>query len=164
VEEKEKAPAAPAAKGGLPKPLLIGLIVFALLAFMGGVAAGPMVSAKLNWPPYPKKEDHEEEPPAAMTMTLEGLVIDLRDKDGEMHHLKIGVAVELSKHIHEEELKGMEPRAKDATIGYLRTLSFDDVTNPELFERIRTELGERMAKALGKSLVKKILFTEYVAQ
>ena len=155
------------------------LVVFVVAASAGGAVVGQVAMARMN-PPAKKEKAHKadkkdapyeeeygdpkEEPPSAETSVLEPMVVDIRSKDGELHHIKIGVAIEFRKPIHEEELKKILPRARDAVISYIRALSYDDATNHQQFDAIRKELGERIARALGKKNVSKVLFTEFVVQ
>jgi flagellar basal body-associated protein FliL len=105
-----------------------------------------------------------DEPPAEI-LTLDPLIVDVREGQGPLHHLKVTLAIEFAtKSKDEEELKKLTPRARDAAIEFTRALTFDEVTTPKLFEGIRTDLGERVAKAIGKSRVKRVLFTDFVVQ
>jgi flagellar basal body-associated protein FliL len=105
-----------------------------------------------------------DEPPVE-TLTLDPLIVDVREGQGPLHHLKVTLAIELAtKSKDEEELKKLTPRARDAAIEFTRALTFDEVTTPKLFEGIRADLGERVAKAIGKSRVKRVLFTDFVVQ
>jgi flagellar basal body-associated protein FliL len=105
-----------------------------------------------------------DEPPVE-TLTLDPLIVDVREGQGPLHHLKVTLAIELAtKSKDEEEMKKLTPRARDAAIEFTRALTFDDVTTPKLFEGIRTDLGERVAKAIGKTRVKRVLFTDFVVQ
>jgi flagellar basal body-associated protein FliL len=91
--------------------------------------------------------------------------VDVREGQGPLHHLKITLAIELAaKPKDEEEFKRLTPRARDAAIEFTRALTFDEVTTPKRFEGIRADLGERVAKAIGKSRVKRVLFTDFVVQ
>jgi len=135
--------------------------------FAAGTLYGPRVltmfhsqTAQAAAPPPADKED----PPAAATAVLDPIVVDLRESTGDLHHLKVGIAIELKKSMHGEEFKPYEPRARDAAIAYLRSLKFDEVTSPDQFDRIRSTLRDRIAAAVGRDNVKRILFTDFVAQ
>lgn len=178
-EKKDDVPAGlePRRTNGVVRTLL--LVVVILAASMGGAVAGQVALARMNTPKAdrthkaekkdskhdePEYGDPAEDPPSAETSVLEPMVVDIRSKEGELHHIKIGIAIEFRKPIHEEELKKVLPRARDAIISYIRALAYDDATNHQNFDAIRSELGERIAKALGKKNVSKVLFTEFVVQ
>ena len=110
------------------------------------------------------EEKEKEEPLGAETLELPSVVVDIRTSTGEVHHLKIGMAIELAKPVPEEEQKKLLARAKDASLSYLRTLTYDDVTSQDKFEVIKKELNEKIGKAMGHGRVNRVLFTEYVVQ
>jgi flagellar basal body-associated protein FliL len=95
---------------------------------------------------------------------LDPIIVDIREANGDMHHLKVGLAVELGKGVSDEEFKRQTPRIRDTAISYLRSLKFDEISSPSKFDPIRTELGERIAHASGKAKVQRVLFTDFVAQ
>jgi flagellar basal body-associated protein FliL len=99
-------------------------------------------------------------------MTVDAIVVDLRSAgEGEVHHLKMGIALELMAELPEEEGKLALMRVKDASISFLRTLTYEDVTDHAKFEELRKELSVRVIKAAGgKKHAKKMLVTEYVVQ
>jgi flagellar basal body-associated protein FliL len=150
----------------------VGIVVVVLSAVCSAVGAafGPtlMHGATTLIKPAQAAEgpaaDKVDEPPVE-TITLDPLIVDVREGQGPLHHLKVTLAIELAtKSKDEEELKKLMPRARDAAIEYTRALTFDEVTTPKLFEGIRTDLGERVAKAIGQSRVKRVLFTDFVVQ
>lgn len=163
---KDSGKAAKGAKG-VSVVVLAVLVVLGAVSSAAGAAFGPHLAGKVMKPKsaHHEEEDEPEEPPAAETITLEPLIVDIRDSAGELHHLRIGIAIELKKPLHdEEEVKKLAPPARDAAIEYTRSLAYDDATSPKKFESIRVELGERIARAIGKGKVKRVLFTDFVVQ
>jgi len=148
------------------------LIVGAVLATGGSAAAGavlgPSLAAK-NHPPVAAAAaasaagEHGGEEGGELA-SLDPIIVDIREGNGDMHHLKVGIAVELGKGVTEEEFKRQIPRIRDTAISYLRSLKFDEISSPPKFDPIRTELGERIAHASGKAKVQRVLFTDFVAQ
>lgn len=150
----------------------VGIVVVVLSAVCSAVGAafGPALvhatttlvkPAQAAEGPAAEKAD---EPPVE-TVSLDPLIVDVREGQGPLHHLKVTLAIELAtKSKDEEEIKKLMPRARDAAIEYTRALTFDEVTTPKLFEGIRTDLGERVAKAIGQARVKRVLFTDFVVQ
>jgi len=146
----------------------MGIVVVVLTAICStaGAAFGPMITSRVKpaSPPAAASAEPVEEPPAE-SITLDPLIVDVREGQGPLHHLKVTLAIELaSKPKDEEEMKRLIPRARDAAIEFTRALTFDEVTTPKRFESIRADLGERVAKAIGKARVKKVLFTDFVVQ
>lgn len=176
----DKKPAEPAkdakskddvGKSGSGKGHFVALGVMALILVGASSAAGAVVAPMLSKtaPHAEKKDAADDEPeveeiPTVETMTLEAIIVDIRGENGEVHHLKIGLAIELKVKVGEEEMKGFVPRARDAAITYLRSLSPSDVTSNQRYENLRKELGDRLTKAIGKKFVKGILITDFVVQ
>ena len=110
----------------------------------------------------PKGGDHE----GGHIVPLEVLVVNVRgDAGDEARHLRLAIGIELKEAVKdEEELKPIPPRARDAAISYLRTLTYEEVSDPDRLEDIRAELTKRIKKAIPKPKVKRILLTDYVVQ
>ena len=174
--EGEGEPKKPAKSSGK-----LFLIIGAVLATGGSAAAGavlgPAMAGKGHAQAAPAAEEkggkgehgekgekggeHGEEGELA---TLDPIIVDIREANGDAHHLKVGIAVELGKGVTDEEFKKQIPRIRDSAISYLRSLKFDEISSPSKFDPIRTELGERIAHASGKAKVQRVLFTDFVAQ
>jgi flagellar basal body-associated protein FliL len=168
-----ESPAKPASGKKKTAALLVITLVAAVGSGLAGALYGPSLFARAKAAPPPSSSApdlaasgnvEKDDPAPAEALALEPLIVDVRHTDGELHHLKVGIALELSKPMPEEEMKKLSPRARDAAITYLRTLTLDEVTSPTKFEEIRTELGERVIRSMGKSRVHRVLFTDFVAQ
>jgi flagellar basal body-associated protein FliL len=157
----------------------LGLIA-AVVLLVGAAAAGGLYGGKLMQKPAaaakhaPEEEGEaaaeEEEAPAKKpteapkaSAALPALVVDVRDKDGDIHHLKIAISFELGE-VPEDEFAKCMPRGREAALIYLRGLSFEQVTDAKQFEKLRKELTEKVAEAVGKKRVKRVLLTDFVAQ
>jgi flagellar basal body-associated protein FliL len=156
-------------KGGRLWLPLIGALVIASVSSAAGATFGPTIKEKLFTPhpagPPGEEQDDKGNDKGGHIAPLESLVVDVRDDAGESHHVKVGIALELSEAVHEEEWKAeVVPRARDATIGYLRSLKFDEAASSAKFEAIRTELQERIGKAIKKPKVRRVFFIDYVVQ
>ncbi len=186
VDTKAETPPPPAGKGKGKILAVVGLLLVVGVSSVAGAALSPIIGPRVagaQVPPKPPKahappkedgepaEEEEEEGEGEKgkkeshgLTSLDAVVVDLRDTSGETHHLKIAVAIEVKAEIPEEEAKVFVMRAKDAEITYLRTLSYEEVTDHAKFESIRKELSARVLKAFGKKHSKKMLITEYVVQ
>lgn len=118
-----------------------------------------------------KKEEADEEeelaePSEVVTEVsmLPPLVIDSRDSDGNMRHVKVGLAVELGEGVAGADFDLYAPRGREAVISYLRGQTFDTLTDPREFEDIKAELEERFREAVGGKRATRVLVTEFVAQ
>jgi flagellar basal body-associated protein FliL len=162
--EGEGEPKKPAKSSGR-----LFLIIGAVIATGGSAAAGAVLGpslAKAHAPPpaaaAAASSEHGDE--GGELAALDPIIVDIREINGDAHHLKVGIAVELGKGVTDEEFKKQVPRIRDSAISYLRSLKFDDVSTPSKFDPIRTELGERIAHASGRAKVQRVLFTDFVAQ
>jgi flagellar basal body-associated protein FliL len=166
----------------------VGLILVIAISSVAGAALSPVIGPRLHpqagAPPAPRphkppsaeaeeeeddgdeSEEDKKKNEAKAVMTVDAIVVDLRVQEGgEPHHLKIGIAIELKAELPEEEGKLGLMRVKDAAITYLRTLTYEDVTDHAKFEAVRKELSAHVLKAAGgKKHAKKMLITEYVVQ
>jgi flagellar basal body-associated protein FliL len=162
--EGEDEPKKPAKSGGK-----LFLIIGAVLATGGSAAAGAVLGPSLATkghasaaPAASASSEHADE--SGELAALDPIIVDIREANGDAHHLKVGIAVELGKGVTDEEFKKQIPRIRDSAISYLRSLKFDEISSPAKFDPIRTELGERIAHASGKAKVQRVLFTDFVAQ
>jgi flagellar basal body-associated protein FliL len=147
-------------------------IIAAVVLLVGAAAAGGLYGGRLlqhpapaakHAPPAEKANEAPVEAPKAST-ALPPLVVDVRDKDGDIHHIKVGISFELGAETPEEEFTKCLPRGREAAIIYLRTQTFESVSDNKRFETLRKELLERVAEAVGKQRVQRVLLTDFVAQ
>lgn len=171
--EKAAAPAAKKSKTGL----IIGIVI-AVVTLVGGSVAGAVLGPKL----LGGSEGHEapaagngheaasghEGPPAAVekiiSVEIAPIVVDLRDADGRIRHLKVGLAAELVETVKMEEFKLVSPRGREATLSYLRSLTFEEVADPARFAGIKDEISKRMINAIGANRIQRILLVDFVLQ
>jgi flagellar basal body-associated protein FliL len=166
--------------GKSKKGLIIGIVV-GVVVLAAGVGAGVFLVPKLTGEPAtaeasaehgsgheeapkPKAKAKPEAPEKVVSSKFEAVVVDLRDEDGTIHHLKVGLAAELPETCPEEEFKLLQPRGREAAITYLRTLSLAQATDPRKYGRIKKELTNRVLKAIGREDVERLLIVDFVAQ
>jgi flagellar basal body-associated protein FliL len=167
VPPAEDVPGVPKKKGGGLWLTLIGALVIASVSSAAGATFGPPIKQKL-FGPHPAaagEEAEEKSEKGSHIAPLDSLVVDVHDEGGDNHHVKVGVALEIGEPVNEEEWKAdVVPKARDACISYLRSLKYDEAASSAKFESIRTELQERIAKAVKKPKVKRVFFIDYVVQ
>lgn len=172
MADDEKAAAAPKSKLGL----VIG-VVFALVTLVGGSVAGAVLGPRLLGaaPPAegaatgePATEGGAPKPPAAplkvVPVEFPALVVDLRDEDGRVRHLKVGLIAELPETVTVDDFKLVMPRGREASLSYFRSLTFEEVSDPKQYEKIKTELSKRVTEAVGAERVHRILLVDFVSQ
>lgn len=159
----------PAAKKSGKRGMIVAIGVLlgtTAVAGIGGAFVGPMLAPPAAADEKAHGADEHEEPEVTESIKLDPIVVDLRH-DGAVRHLKVGLSLEPAHTGGGHGGGGIEPylpRGREAAITYLRSLTFDEATNPKAFERIRGELEQRIIAAIGKSRVGRIVVTDYVAQ
>jgi flagellar basal body-associated protein FliL len=180
-ETTAAAPAPKKSKTGL----IIGIVI-AMITLVGGSVAGAVLGPKLLG--APEADSAEEEASAheskgeeskggheskgkkgqlsekIVSVEIPPIVVDLRDADGRIRHLKVGLAAELGETVNVEEFKLVSPRGREATLSYLRSLTFEDVSDPARYASIKDEISKRMIEAIGADKVHRILLVDFVLQ
>lgn len=188
-EEAEK-PADAAAPKKSKLGLIIGVVV-AAVTLVGGSVAGAVLGPKLlgseekeddsGEPAKPEKSHKSEKksekkgshgesggegeaPEKIITADITPVVVDLRDTEGRIRHLKVGLTAELGDKVPAEEFKLVMPRGREAALVFLRSLPFEEVADPQHFIAIKDELCKRVTEAVGEELVHRMLLTDFVLQ
>lgn len=125
-------------------------------------AAGP--AADHAAPKGAKGEQLPTAPEKIVAAAFEPLIVDVMDSDGVAHHLKVGLSAELADGVTAEEFKLLMPRGREAAISYLRSLSFEDVTSPKKYAKLKKELVKNVSKAIGENKLHRLLIVDFVAQ
>jgi flagellar basal body-associated protein FliL len=171
--------------------LIIGIVI-AAVTLVGGSVAGAVLGPKLlggseehgesgsdeghgkseksnkGGKSEKKKAQGDEEegdaPEHIVTADIPAVVVDLRDTDGRIRHLKVGLTAELADKVTPEEFKLKVPRGREAALTYLRSLSFEEVADPQHFITIKDELSKRVTEAVGEDRVHRMMLTDFVLQ
>ena len=156
-ETKEKQ--APARGGG---PSMLGMIlpaVFAAAAAFGGAkfASGHHPSAPAA------SEQAESAKPPGPTLALEPFLLTVADANHKGHPMKVTIAIEFESTAKEESLKALTPRIRDATLGYLRTMTHEAAIDPAGGDKLRADLLDHL-KASGVPSAEHVLITDLVIQ
>lgn len=152
-------------KGGTGK--IIILAVVGMVAVGGAGAGGAIAGSKFLGAPAAAAEPAEPEPPPEEprnSTRFTPIVVDVRDQDGAMHHLKVGLSAEFPQTVTEDEFTKFMPRGREAAITYLRAQKYEDVTQPKKFEKLREGLEKRIIEAIGESRILRVVVTDFVAQ
>jgi flagellar basal body-associated protein FliL len=159
------------------KPILLILVVVVLVgaAAAAGVFLGPALAGSGHPAPAGSasagehgeeaaegEEGHGEEAPASLS--VDPIVVDVRDSEGTLHHLKVTLAFELKAGTADGEFRPFVPRGREAAIAYLRAETFENLTASDRFEEVRAELAKRVLTAVGEKKASRVLITDFVAQ
>jgi flagellar basal body-associated protein FliL len=88
------------------------------------------------------------------------------DANKKGHPMKVTIAIEFSeapKGKEEDGLKALTPRIRDATLGYLRQLTYESAIDPSATNKLREDLLEHL-KTSGVPAAEHVLITDLVIQ
>ena len=152
-----------------PKKSRLGLVlatVVVVVLVTGAAVAGTMFGpALLN---HSKKAEHaapaEKDKPIGETVELSPILVDARAKDGNLHHLKVDLAIEVGEGTPKEEFMKYSPRGREAAVAYLRSMTFDDLSSPDKYSQVRNDLSKKFSEAVGAKRVARVMIIDFVAQ
>jgi flagellar basal body-associated protein FliL len=98
------------------------------------------------------------------TVEFPPIMVDARAEDGNLHHIKVVIAVEISEGTKKDEFMRYAPRGREAAVGFLRSESFDKLVAPANYADVRVELSKKFSEAVGEERVGRVLVTDFVAQ
>jgi flagellar basal body-associated protein FliL len=127
--------------------------VFGPTLFKGGKKAEPAASAQ-----------GEKEKPIGETVEMSPILVDARSQDGELHHLKVVLAIEIHEGTPKEEFMKFALRGREAAVAYLRSQTFEDVGAPQHYSEVRAELAKKFTEATGEAHVARVMVIDFVAQ
>jgi flagellar basal body-associated protein FliL len=156
--------AKPAKKRGSRVIVITLTSVLVVGAAVAGTLYGPRVLGAKPAAGHADAAKAAESGPAGEVINFQPIVVDVHDREGVIHHLKVGLAIEMVHEKTEAELKNYTPRGREAAIAYLRSKEWDDITSAKLFETIKKELATHVIDAIGKDRVSRVLVTDFVAQ
>ncbi len=162
TSEKE-APPAPAKPPGKKGGALLSLGSILLSAGLSGGAAFAAVRFVRPPPPPPVVVEHVAAKPPGATVPLDAFVAMVPDAAGQMHALKLTLAIELEHDAKAEDAVPFVPRIRDTTLAYVRGRTFEQVTGADGIEEMRRELLERYETA-GLVHARKVLVTDLITQ
>lgn len=170
-EDSEKAAEAPPKKS---KASVVFALVIALITLIGGSVAGAVLGPRLlgtsegHASPPAKGGTDPHDPTAVVekivSIDIAPIVVDLRDADGRLRHLKVGMAAELPETANLDEFKLVAPRGREASLSYLRSLTFEEVSDPKRYRSIKDELSRGFIEAVGAQRVHRVLLIDFVLQ
>jgi flagellar basal body-associated protein FliL len=161
-EEKKKEAAAPATKKKGGGGAVVAILLPALLAG-GGAFGGAKFSTPRAVPSGPAVEHAAVVPPPGPTLALEPFLVVTLDATKKPHAMKVTIAVEFEAAEKVEALKDYTPRVRDASLAYLRLLSYEDALDSGKTDKMRADLLERY-KTAGAAGAQRVLVTDLVVQ
>jgi flagellar basal body-associated protein FliL len=153
--DDKKAEEKPPKKRG---SLILSVLVPAILAGAAAFGGARMSTIHLYFP-----RAASAPPPPGPTVNLEPFVLVTPDASKHMHPMRVAIAVEFDGKAKEEAIKPYTPRIRDATLAYLRSITYEEAMEPGESDRMRQELLERL-HAVGAGEASRVLITDLVIQ
>lgn len=155
-------------KGGKVLLVLVVAVLVVGAAAAGAILApkylGTAAAAPAAAPPAGSASEASPETGPGETTMLTPIVIDSHGREGDAHHVKVVLAVELPEGMSPEDFKRFVPRSREAAVQYLRAQTFEDLTDPKRFSAVQKALNEAILGAVGKKHAVRVLVTDFVAQ
>lgn len=170
AEESEESVAEPKAPKKSRLGLVLAIVAITVLvtgAAVAGTVFGPALfgHAKNGEQAAEKaKAKEKEKEKIGESVELSPIMVDARADDGNLHHLKVVLAVEVAEGTTKDEFMRYVPRGREAAVGYLRSQTFDHLVEPTHYADVRAELSKQFSEAIGGERVSRVLVTDFVAQ
>lgn len=166
--KKAEAPAEAEKKKGGGAAMALGIVLPAVLAGAASFAGAKIAVAKASHgaagghgadhaAPAPPPE------PPGPTLTLEPFLMVTLDTQRRVHPMRVALAVEFSATTAQEATAAFTPRIRDAALVYLRALTYENATNTQRMESMRTDLLRSFREA-GATTAQRVLVTDLVVQ
>lgn len=158
--------------------LLLGLLLLALLAAIGGGAYSFIQIGKLQHQitaleEAAKKAEHGADPAVegidkptrepGQVHPLGNFVVNLMDP-GQVRYVNCRIEVEVEDPEIIKDITGREAQFKDAVISLLGAQTYEDLVGVEGKTKLREELMVRFNKLLSKGQIARVYLTEFVIQ
>lgn len=95
--------------------------------------------------------------------SLEPFIVNLSDQGGK-RYLRVTMGLELGDPKYAEELTKRLPQVRDTVLMILPSRKVEDLQISDGKNALRTEIQTNLNGLLGKEMIKKIYFTEFVIQ
>src|SRR5882724_7429249 len=159
-EEEKPAEGKEAPSGKSSKGLVVVVLVAAVVLGGGAAAAGAVVAVRVATPAAAPTTSSSAEEKVLASVDFASIVVDIHSSDGAVHHLRVSIAAEVPTEVQKEEVVNLMPRGREAAIGYLRSLTYEEATAPGSFEKIKTELSKRIIEAVGEKHIGAVILTD----
>ncbi|MCC6277104.1 MAG: flagellar basal body-associated FliL family protein [Oligoflexia bacterium] len=176
-EDEIETPSAerkPAAEG--PKPImLMALIAVNMLAMIGVIFVlwkaqkaenakpnlGQLVEGERKHEEDSKSQDKEKKDFLGRLIPMETFLVNLAGTRGNKL-VKINMELEVDGEKVEEEIEKRKPQIRDIIIILLSSKTYDQMTNKDGKESLRTEIRDTVNSFLTKGKIKNVYFTDFI--
>jgi len=164
ADKPEKQPAAPAASGrggGAILAIVLPALAAAGATFGGTFWSTRMVAARCGTHEILGVSTAHVEPakPPGPTLPLDAFLLNILDSNRKPHPTKVTMAVEFT----DDSKVAKDEAALKAFLGYLRRLTYEELSDPAANDQLRSELIFRV-RAVGANGAERVLITDLVVQ
>jgi flagellar basal body-associated protein FliL len=167
-EDSEESVSEPQAPKKSRLGLVLATVVVVVLvtgAAVAGTVFGPqLLKGSKKAEPAASAKSEEKEKPIGETVEMSPILVDARAQNGELHHLKVVLAIEIHEGTPKEEFMKYSLRGREAAVAYLRSQSFEEIAAPQQYEAVRSELARKFTEATGEKHIARVMVTDFVAQ
>ena len=149
------------------------LILLAIVAIMLG-AGGHMVWTSLMKSKYQQKNEESrvsksnstsKEDETKMVFPLESFIVNLADNTGlGKRYLKVTLAMEVNEEDEKKMVEAHTAELRDTILLLLSSRSFREISTMDGKLELKQALLSRINQAIGRVVVRKLYFTEFVVQ
>ena len=149
------------------------LILLAIVAIMLGVG-GHMVWTSLMKGKYQEKKEESrvsksnstsKEGETKMVFPLESFIVNLADNTGlGKRYLKVTLAMEVNEEDEKKMVEAHTAELRDTILLLLSSRSFREISTMDGKLELKQALLSRINQAIGRVVVRKLYFTEFVVQ
>lgn len=163
MAEEKSAPTPPAPAKPASRPLgALGMVLPALLAAGGGFGGVKLAGKAAHAAPAAVSADHHVQGlPPGPTVALEPFLVTVADGNRKPRPMRMTIAIELRPGSKDEEAKPFVPRIRDTTLAFLRSLTYEEVSDAAKVEAARDELLTRLRR-VGVIAADRVLITDLV--
>lgn len=139
------------------------MVLPALLAAGGGFGGVKLAGKAAHAAPAAQSVEHHavQGLPPGPTVALEPFLVTVADGNRKPRPMRMTIAIELRPGSKDDEAKPFVPRIRDTTLTYLRTLTYEEVSDAAKVEAARDELLTKLRR-VGVIAADRVLITDLV--
>lgn len=155
----EEVPVKQPEKSGKGKGLIIGIVIFVIVAL---IASG--VSVMLVMMHKGEKAPKVEKPKPGILVPLSGEIIVNLAEAGGRRYLKVNAALEVDSEKTAVEVGLRMAQIRDLIIVILRQKTVEKISEKEGIDKVRSEIIAGINRCLSEGRVSNLYFTDFVVQ
>jgi flagellar basal body-associated protein FliL len=139
------------------------VLVLGCLAYFGYVELSEFEETQKQKAHAAKHEDLASTNALKTYYTLPRMELTLSSFEGETHHARLGISLEIEK-INLERFADFQPRVSDRIINFMRHKDIEEIRKPAAMFTLRRDLLHEVNQASAPIPVSDIIFREFVVR